>query len=159
MTVATSAYVTRVQTDPELVYRIIKWLDENYDRYKDGAPWCKTMTLDNLVALAQEHYEPIHDGAVRYLKEKGLWTDALEARNKYNTELMTKWVDAYQTAIGMADDRGIVVKSDNVDWQKLWEDYRASENLPLLVYFQGPGKAQPSYASFYDRWNQARPKF
>jgi TRAP-type uncharacterized transport system substrate-binding protein len=159
MTVAMSAYVTRAQTDAELVYRIIKWLDENRDVYKDAHPWCEAMTLDNLVALAQEHYEPIHDGAVRYLKEKGLWTDALEARNEYNTELLTKWVDAYQAAINMADDQGIIVKSDNADWQKLWENYRDSLNLPLLTYFQGPGIEQPNYKDFYTRWNEARPKW
>jgi len=68
-----------------------------------------------------------------------------------------KWTDAYKTAIEMADDRGIVVNPDNKEWQQLWEDYRASLNLPLLTMFQGPDKEQPTYARYYTRWNEVKP--
>jgi len=151
--------ITRFDTDPELVYRIVKWLDENYDRYKEGNPWCADMTMDNLIELAKFHYEPIHDGAVRYLEEKGLWTEELETRRQYNIELMTLWVEAYQAAIKMADERGIDVNPDNAEWQELWENYREEHNLPLLVWFQEPGKEQPVYSDFYTRWNEVKPKF
>ena len=157
MAVNISPMITRAETDPELVYRLVKWTDENYDRFKDGAPQCQTMTTEYLVALAKEHYEPLHDGAVRYLEEKGLWTPELQARQDYNIAQLTKWTDAYKTAIEMADDQGIVVNPDNKDWQTLWEGYRASLNLPLLMMGQGPGKEQPTYASYYTRWNEVKP--
>jgi hypothetical protein len=159
MAVNISPYIARADTDPELIYRTVKWLDENYDRYKDGGPWAKTMTMDNLMKLAETHYEPIHEGTVRYLEEKGLWTPELEARRQNNTKLMKLWVDAYQTAINMADEKDILVNPENEEWQKLWEDYRASQELPLLVTFQEPGKANPSYASFYDFWNTLKPQY
>ena len=149
--------VAKAELDAELVYRLVKWTDENYDRFKDGAPQCQTMTTEYLVALAKEHYEPLHDGAVRYLEEKGLWTPELQARQDYNIAQLTKWTDAYKTAIEMADDQGIVVNPDNKDWQTLWEGYRASLNLPLLMMGQGPGKEQPTYASYYTRWNEVKP--
>jgi hypothetical protein len=150
-------YITRFDTDPELVYQIIKWADENFDRYKDGAPWCKNMTLDNLLILAEEFYEPIHDGAVRYLEEKGLWTTELEARRQYNVEQLTLWVDAYQNAIQMADDRDLKVDAESEEWQEFWENYRDSLELPLLVNFQGPGIEQPIHASYYEWWDSVKP--
>jgi len=151
-----SPYITSADTDPELVYRIVKWLDENYDKYKDSNPWCKAMTIDNLLALAESNYEPIHEGSVRYLREKGLWTDELEAKRQYNIEQLTLWVEAYQAAIDMADERGIAVDPDNEEWQELWENYRASLDLPLLVYFQN-AENQPGYYDFYEHWNQIKP--
>jgi len=152
-------YITSADTDPELVYRIVKWLDENYDRYKDGAPWCATMTMDNLMKLAGDaHYEPLHDGAVRYLEEIGLWTDELETLRQFNIEQMTKWVDGYQAAIAMADERGIDVNPDNDEWQEFWENYKTERDLPMLVNYQGPGKEQPTFFDFYEEWERVRPK-
>jgi len=151
-------YITSVDTDPELVYNIVKWVDENYDSFKDSHPWCTAMTLDLLLKEAETHYEPIHDGAVRYLEEKGLWTTELEARRQFNIEQLTKWVDAYQDAIGMADDRDIDVNQDNEEWQELWENYRASKNLPLLVFYQGPEKEQAAYSDYYETWERVKPQ-
>jgi hypothetical protein len=156
MVVGVIPYITRADSDPELVYRIVKWMDENYDRFKDGSPWAKASTIDNLMSLANSHYEPIHDGAVRYLEEKGLWTEELEARNKYNIEQMTLWVEAYQTAINMADKQDILVSPDNDEWQEFWESYRQSLDLPLLSAYQGPGKEQPIYWEFYETYETAR---
>ena len=157
MPVNISPYITREESDPELVYRMVKWLDENYALYKDANPWCATMTIDNVIKWATDNYEPLHEGLIRYLEEKGLWTPELQARQDYNIELLQEWIDAYAEAIAMADDQGILVNPDNKDWVTLWENYRASQGLPLLVYFQGPGKTQPTYESFFDEWNAAKP--
>ena len=157
MALSVPPYITRFDTDAELVYRMVKWLDENYDRYKDGAPWCQTMTMDNLVELAVHHYEPIHDGAVRYLEEIGRWTEELEARRQYNIEQMAKWVDGYQDAINLADAKGIDIDPDNEEWQEFWDKYKKDHNLPMLVFYQGPGEEQPTYFDFYSKWEQARP--
>ena len=158
MALTISPYITRFDTDPELVYRIVKWVDENYDRIKEH-PWCAAMTLENLLDVAVHNYEPIHDGSVRYLEEKGLWTEELEARRQYNIELLTLWVDSYQTAISMADERGIDVNVDNEEWQEFWDKYKKDHDLPMLVNFQGPGKEQPSYSDFYENWEEVRPKW
>jgi hypothetical protein len=159
MALGISPYITSAETDEELIYRMVKWLDENYDRYKEGGAWAATMTMENLMEIASYNYEPIHDGSVRYLEEIGLWTEELEAKRQFNIEQMKLWVDAYQAAIAMADDRGIDVNPDNEEWIELWENYRASQKLPLLVYYQEEGKAQPSYASFYDYWETLIPQY
>jgi len=69
---------------------------------------------------------------------------------------MTDWVEAYQTAISMADDRGLKIAADNEEWQEFWENYRDSLNLPLFVNYQERGKEQPSYSDFYDKWHQTK---
>ena len=153
-----SPYITRFDTDPELVYRIVKWVDENYDRIKEH-PWCAAMTLENLMLIAESNYEPIHDGAVRYLEEKGLWTEELEAQRQYNIEQLTLWVEAYQTAVEMADKRGMDVNPDNEEWQEFWDKYKRDHDLPMLVYYQGPGKEGLSFWDYYDRWERIRPKW
>ena len=149
-------YITSADTDSELVYHMCKWVDENYDRFKEGHPWCADMTPDNLLELAEIHYEPLHDGAVRYLEEKGLWTAELETKRQYNIEQLTRWVDAYQTAIDMADDRGIDVNPDNDEWQELWENYRDSLNLPVLASYQGPGKEQTPFWEYYQDFERIK---
>jgi len=121
--------------DPELVYRVVKWLDENYDRYKDAHPWCAMMTLDNLLIVTETSYQATHEGVIRYLEEKGLWTPAHEARNKHNIELLTIWEEAYQKAIELADDKGIAVDPENEEWLELWEDYK--KDLPGIKVYEG----------------------
>ena len=151
-----SPAVSREDYDPEFVYQLVKWMDENYDRYKDSHPLTRDMTMDNLVKLATDHYEPLHDGTVRYLEEIGRWTTELEARRQYNIEQMTLWVDAYQKAIEMADDKGIDVDPTNDEWQEYWENYRDSLELPLLKQFQGPGVEQISHKDFYYNWERIK---
>ena len=150
-------YITSANIDSELIYRIVKWMDENYDRFKDGSPWCATTTIANLMELADHHYEPIHDGAVRYLEEIGLWTEELEARRQYNIEQLTMWVDGYQDAITEADAKGLNVDPEDEEWKKYWDDYKRINDLPMLAYYQGPGVEQPGYFDFYSKWEKARP--
>jgi hypothetical protein len=155
-----SPYITRADTDAELIYRMVKWLDENYDRFKDGNPWAAAMTMENMLEIAKENYEPLHDGTVRYLEEKGLWTEELEDRRQYNIEQMKLWVDAWDTAINMADEKDIDVNPDNEEWQEFWENYRDSRaDLRLLVSFQERGKEQLTYHEFFDYWHSVQPKY
>jgi hypothetical protein len=130
-------YIARAEADTELVYRMTKWLAENYDRYKGGHPTLLTSTLDNLMLLAEHDYTPLHDGTVRYLEEKGLWTQAHEARRQANIALLDRYVQAYQEAIDMADDKGISVSPSNEEWLDLWENYKKDLDLPKFKLFPG----------------------
>jgi hypothetical protein len=103
------------QWDPELVYNLVKWLDENYDRYKDAHPNFETMTPEFLLRIAETNYIPLHEGSVMYLVEKGMWTDKHQARWEQNVDLLEKWINLWQAAISKADDQGILVSPDNED--------------------------------------------
>ena len=118
--------------DPEVVYQMIKWLDENYDAYKDKHPLFAAATIDTLVAIVDFTWVPVHEGTIRYLKEKGLWTAAHDARQEYNVKLIDSYIEAYQTAIQMALQQRMTMSPENKDWIKLWENYKKELGLPAL---------------------------
>jgi len=116
--------------DPELYYHLAKWLDENYDKYKDAHPWAAHMTLEITMRMAETSFMPMHAGTVKYLEEKGLWTPAHEARNQQNIELIDRYEQAHKAAIALADEKGITVDPASEEWNELWDAYRKDLNLP-----------------------------
>jgi TRAP transporter TAXI family solute receptor len=119
--------------DPDLLYNLTKWFAENYDAYKDNEPSLPSMTLDNFIATLDYTPFPVHEGTIKYLKEKGFWTSENEARQQRNIELIDKYMKAYKEAIAMADEKKIDVKVTNQAWIDLWENYKKEQNLPRFV--------------------------
>lgn len=99
------------------VYAFIKALDESYDLYKDGTA---TMTR---WALDKSGHPPIdvpfHEGAIRYLKEKGIWTDEDEAWNQKRTArldaMVAAWAEFKPANEGLSEE----------DFSKAWMQKRA----------------------------------
>ncbi len=65
-----ATFVSSTQTDPEIVYAVVSAVFDNFDRFKKLHPAFanlepKTMVTDGLSA-------PLHDGATKYFKEKGM---------------------------------------------------------------------------------------
>lgn len=82
----------------DFVYNTEKAIDLLYDEYKDGAPGSDGW------ALSKQDYMwvlPYHAGAVKYLKEKGLWTAEMQAHNdalvKRQDVLAATWGDYVKT--------------------------------------------------------------
>jgi TRAP transporter TAXI family solute receptor len=78
----------------DFVYSTMKAMDLLYDQYKDGAPGSDGW------ALSKQDYMwvlPYHAGAVKYLKEKKIWTPEMEAHNnaliKRQDVLAAAWAD------------------------------------------------------------------
>ncbi len=116
--------------DEEMVYRIVKWLDENYDRYKGLNVNAPMMTLAGLLDTIRMTYIPVHRGTIRYLKEKNLWTAKDEQRQTYNLRL-TKWYNRlYQEAIAKADASKVEVNPRNAKWIDLWTDTKKQSGIP-----------------------------
>lgn len=91
-------------TQPEdFVYNTMKAIDLLYDDYKTGAPGADGWALSK-----QDFFWvlPYHAGTVKYLKEKGVWTDKMEEHNnallKRQDVLAAAWADFVKT--GPADD-------------------------------------------------------
>lgn len=62
----------------DLAYNMTRAMVELFNDYKDGAPG------NNGWALDRQRFDwvvPLHDGAVRYFKEIGKWSDALQKHN------------------------------------------------------------------------------
>ena len=72
-------FMTRPGVSNETVYRTVRAILENTKEFatyhKAARLWTLKRTLKN-VAL------PFHDGAIKYFKEKGVWTAALDANQK-----------------------------------------------------------------------------
>jgi hypothetical protein len=124
--------ITDAGADPDLVYHTAQWLDENYDRYQAAYDSNKYMTLDHLVEALKTTFIPVHEGLIRYLDEKDLWTDAHDERQAENIALLTKYREAYAGAIRIADARGIEVAPNNPAWLNWWETYKASQKIPKV---------------------------
>jgi len=101
------------------VYNMIKAIDESFDLYKDAT---KVMG-DWAVAKAgtTPAGAPFHAGAVRYLKEVGVWTDADEEWNQARIARLAAVKAAWDAATAKADADGVADK----DWPAFWEAYRA----------------------------------
>jgi TRAP transporter TAXI family solute receptor len=70
--------MTYASANADLVYAMTKAMVDLFDDYKAGAPgnsgWdFKRQVFDWVI--------PLHDGAIRFFKEKGVWTDKLQAHN------------------------------------------------------------------------------
>ena len=124
--------ITTDSSDPELVYQFAKWLDENYDSYKNAYDSNKYMTIDHLMEALKTTYIPAHEGLIEYLKEKSLWTEAHDQRQQENIDIFNTYIDAYEEAIRLAGGKGIEVSPANPDWITLWETYKVEHKIPMV---------------------------
>jgi TRAP transporter TAXI family solute receptor len=130
MLIAYQNYHVRGDEDEEFVYHLAKWLDENYNLYKDKYIHAKLMTIDNyLEFLENDPVEPIHPGAIRYLKEKGLWKDKFTRQNEFNLELSKKYIEGFRAAVKAAEENGIEVEPQNKKWVDSWKQYKENHGL------------------------------
>ena len=80
--------MTMKAADADLVYNMTKAMIELFDEYKDGAPGNAGWDIKRQIFAWAI---PMHDGAVRYFKERGLWTAEHQKHN-----------DAHDQAAGRA---------------------------------------------------------
>lgn len=102
--------VTLASTSVDEVYELVKTLDETFDVYKDSLPEMKGWAVEK--AGLPPLSAPVHDGVVKYLTEKGLWTDEHE---KWNQELISrnqKLIELWKVVIEEAKDRA--------DFEEYW---------------------------------------
>jgi TRAP transporter TAXI family solute receptor len=83
--------MTMKGVDADLAYNMTKAMMELFDEYKDGAPGNTGWDIKRqILAWAI----PMHDGAVRYFKERGLWT----AEHQRNNDALVKRQDVLAAA-------------------------------------------------------------
>ena len=132
MSQAYQNYHVRGNEDEAFVYHLMKWLDENHNLYKDKYVHAKLMVIENFVEfLDNDPVEPIHPGAIKYLKEKGLWKDKYTRQNDFNLALSKKYIEGFQAALKEADQKGIKVAPENKTWVDLWKQYKEDHGLAI----------------------------
>lgn len=90
--------VTNASMDADTVYSLTRAMVEEYDQYKDAAPGAAGWALDN---QNMTWAIPYHEGAIRFYKEKGMWTDAAQAHNDKLIERQSVIAGAWQKAMDM----------------------------------------------------------
>lgn len=97
--VFTSPYpmlATYASTESEVVYSLTKALHIHFDDYQDNAPGQEGWAMDR--QQLETSFVPFHEGAVRYFREQGLWTEAAQKNNelrKRRQEVLIAAWDAY----------------------------------------------------------------
>lgn len=92
---------------PDQAYAFVKAMDETFDLYKNAT---KVMPRWNLKVSGNPPADaPFHAGAVRYLKEKGLWTAEHEqwnqAREKRLKALIAAWNQTMAKGKDLSDEQ------------------------------------------------------
>ena len=107
--------MTYDKQDDQSVYALTKAMVESFDEYKDSAPGNVGWALD------RQNFEwviPYHPGAIRYFKEKGVWSTAAQAHNDKLIERQTVLADAWKKTEGAST-------GDDASFQRAWMKNRA----------------------------------
>jgi len=132
----------RADADPEFIYQLVKWLDEHHQDFKDDYAHAHMMSIDSLKTfLDAGALQPLHEGTIRYLKEKGIWTDTYQARQDALVKLATDRVALWQKTMEEAKSKGLEISPENAEFVALWkknkEDAAGSQTFGEMVMALG----------------------
>lgn len=108
--------------DEAVSYAFAKVFAEGYDAYKDNHKELPFNTLENALHCL-ELPAPYHGGAVKYFKEKGVWTDEHEKWQQNQLRLEDARQEAWKKALAEANSKKIEIDKDNEQWVDLWMGY------------------------------------
>ena len=108
--------MTLAATDTELVYNMTKAMVELFPDYKDGAPGNQGWDIKRQIFAWAI---PMHEGAVRYYKERGLWTAENQKHNDALIKRQDTLVAAWKAYLPTAP-------ADEKDFAKGWMKARAA---------------------------------
>lgn len=98
------------------VYEFVKALDETYDLYKDATSAIHRWAMD--AAGVPPIDLPFHPGAVRYLEERGIWNDEMQAWNEARLARLEALSQAWDEALEEGGDL------DDEAFAALWDERR-----------------------------------
>lgn len=107
--------VTNDTQSADEVYALAKAIQATYPKFKDSAPGAAGWALENQTLVWGM---PYHEGAIRYYKEAGVWTDEAQANN----DMLIKRQGIIKAAW---DSMGSVKGMDKADVLAKWMPIRA----------------------------------
>ncbi len=120
--VFTSAYPLLVTyddpdiADADTVYGLVKVMHLHYEEYRDSAPGANgwDMALQQL----ESAFIPYHEGAIRYFREIGEWTEEAEAQQQANLHRQEVLREAWDEFLPRAPE-------DHDEFEAAWLSFRA----------------------------------
>jgi len=112
--------VTYPKTSADEVYALTKAIAETYDMYKnvdDLAPAWQIKLASGVPVSA-----PYHEGAIRYFKEIGVWTDKHEAWNQQALKRAAALQQAWKQAVKEGKEKGLSGTAFADFWMKKREE-------------------------------------
>jgi hypothetical protein len=106
--------VCYAKQDANEVYALVKAFDETFDMYKGADPEMPQWSISE--AGKTPAGAPFHEGAIRYLKEKGIWTAESDQWNAKYLERLKKVKQAWKNAVDEAASKKISEK----DFPEFW---------------------------------------
>ena len=101
-------------TDSAVVHDLVQVIHQHYDEYKDADPGAVGWAMDRQLF---DWVVPYHDGAVRYFREIGVWSEAFEAHNQ---RLLARQQVLAETW------RAVTAKASGDDFEADWLSARAA---------------------------------
>ena len=113
--------VTYARQSGDEVYALVKALDETYGLYKDADQVMPDWALAKSGKTPAG--APFHESAIKYLKEKGIWTAEDEQWNNQFLERLKKVQQAWEKTIEEATAKGISEKDFPDFWLKKKKEF------------------------------------
>lgn len=123
---------TYAETSEEDVYQLVKAIDEAYGLFKNATSGSANWALTKSIRTPAD--APWHDGAIRYAKEKGLWTEKDQKWQEKRLARLEKVKRAWSEARVQFEE----IKTENgnssndgseEEWSAFWADYRLQKGL------------------------------
>lgn len=109
--------VSTTDVDTDVVYNMTKAMYDHFDDYKASAPGANGWAWER--QKLETVFLPFHDGAVKYYKEAGKWTDNAEANQQKNLKRQSVIIEAWNAYKKTAD-------GDDDAFNKGWMKARAA---------------------------------
>ncbi|WP_299049781.1 TAXI family TRAP transporter solute-binding subunit [uncultured Nocardioides sp.] len=118
--------VTYADTDPDVVYRLVRAIADNYPDYADVTATTEAWAAEKVWHAPKQ--VPFHEGLVRFLEEEGYWTEQAEEVNDDLVErgetLRERWPE-------------VLEDTDPDDLDDAWSQVRAEVPAPEPIEQEG----------------------
>ncbi len=108
--------VCYAKQDANEVYALVKGFHETFDMYKDADPELPEWAIARSGRVPAG--APFHEGAIRYLKEKGIWTAQSDQWNKKFLDRLKKLQGAWKIVMQEAGAKKMSEKDFTEFWMK-----------------------------------------
>ncbi len=124
---------TYANTSEEEVYNLVKAIDESFDLFKNTTGSSKNWEVKRSIRTPAD--APWHDGAIKYAKEKGYWTDEDQAWHDERLARLNKLRELWDTTLVEFDkmraeerEKGNKINAKEA-WPEYWQKARTANDL------------------------------